>query len=172
MNSKLNKWVIAVGIVTTSASAFAASDSANLSVGALVNNVCAIGGGYLDFGNASILVGSGSGTRGANSPLDAAQAVPVICTNGATAQINADFGMFASGDIRRMASGSNRLVYQLYTDTSRTTVLDTTTGAINYTGTGSNQTVTIYGRILASALSAAPKGEYDDTVALTITYTP
>lgn len=172
MNSKLNKWLIAIGIVTTSAGAIAASDSANLGVGAVVNNVCAIGGGYLDFGNASILVASGAGTRGANSPLNAAQTVPVICTNGATAQINADFGLYAAGDIRRMASGSNRLVYQLYTDNTRTTVLDTTTGAINYTGIGSNQTVTIYGQILATALAAAPKGDYDDTVSLTITYTP
>ena len=172
MNTKLNKWIVAMGVAVASTSTFAASDTGSLGVGASVSNVCAIGGGYLSFGNVSLLVTQGVGVLATTYAADAGHTVPVICTNGATAQITADAGMYASGGSRRMASGANRLVYELYADAGRTTVLDSSTGAISYTGTGTNQTVMIYGRISAANLAGASSGDYDDTVALTITYTP
>lgn len=172
MNTKLNTWILAISTLATAGSALAASDSSTLSVGASVNNTCAIGRGHLDFGDVSLLVTSGAGIRSSMAAKQAFQTVPVICTNGATATVTGDLGLYASGSLRQMASGSDRLTYQLYADSALTTVLDTTTGSIPYTGNGNVQTVTIYGRVLAADMISAKKGGYEDTVALTITYTP
>ena len=72
------------------------------------------------------------------------------------------------------AGTADYLAYELYTSALLSTVLDTSTGAIAYTGTGlaeTNKSV-VYGKILGADLAAAKAGAYADTVALTITYTP
>ena len=71
-----------------------------------------------------------------------------------------------------MTSGPNSLDYNLYTDSNRTTVWGdglSSTATIAGTGSGINQTATIYGRITAGQTSA-PAGSYADTVSVTLTY--
>lgn len=158
-----------------STSALADTDTSTLTVGATVQNNCAIGNGALSFGTRTLAVTKHAGTAGtiANIDADSGTSISIICTNGASATINADTGANASAGVRRMLSGTDYLAYQLYTDTGRGTVLDGTTGSIAYTGTGAATTTTaIYGRINGSDLQAAKAGTYADTVALTVTYTP
>lgn len=73
--------------------------------------------------------------------------------------------------IRRMASGAERLAYELYTDSNRATVLRPETTTFTITGAGTSETKTIYGRIPGgSNLNAVANGAYTDTVVLTIAY--
>lgn len=172
MNTKMSKIALFVGALAATGGVWAASDTAHLDVGATVNNACAIGEGYLSFGTIALPVNSGVGTRDSSLAIDASAAVPVVCTNGATAAITGDMGLNGGGSSRKMASGSDLLGYQLYTSSARTTVLDTGTGAIPYTGTGSTESVLIYGRMEVADIMMAKRGNYNDTVQLTITYSP
>ena len=186
MKLKLNQLTIALASMTMSGFCFADADTSNLTVSASVANVCAIGSGTLNFGSLSLGVTANSGAgaatftnvrksanlTGSTSAADTSTTVPVICTNDASASVTGALGSNAVGSVRKMVSGSNLLTYELYADAARTTVLDASTGSIAYTGTGTAETVTIYGRVAASDIALAKKGNYADTVALTITYTP
>jgi spore coat protein U-like protein len=71
-----------------------------------------------------------------------------------------------------MRNGTNTLNYTLYTTSGRTSIwgdgtLSTVTA--NGTGTGNNQTLTVYGRV-PSGQSNLAAGNFSDTVTATITY--
>ena len=123
-------------------------------------------------------VSFGSYDPSGSSPTDASGTVTLSCTGVVsllgTIDIAASPG--TSGDLtaRQMAQGANRLNYNLYTDSSRTSIWGT--GA-NGTGTISaplngllvfNQSVTVYGRL--PARQWVKSGAYADSVIVTITY--
>lgn len=177
MTANMSKLALAIGAMAMAGGAWAATETGNLTVGATVQNACAIGPGALSFGTNLKLAVAASGTIGTTSDVDAnsGATISIICTNGAAAAITGDAGQNnASG--RRMVGSSGAgngeyLAYALYTDSPGGIPLDDTTGAIAYNGTGSATTSTmVYGRILGSALAAAKAGVYGDTVVLTITY--
>lgn len=176
MNTKLSKLALAISAMAMVGTSIAATDTANLTVGASVVNACAIGPGTLNFGALGLVVVPGAGTVGVNGDNDAdsGATMSVVCTNGASATIGGGLGLNAAGAVRKMISGADLLTYELYADAGRLTVLDNTVpGSIAYTGTGAATTTdAIYGRVTAAQLAAAVKGTYSDTVALTITYTP
>ena len=175
MKKNLGKLALAMGLMGMAGTGMAATDTANLAVGATVVNACAIGPGSIAFGSHGLPVNAGLGTvTGANVDADSGTTVSIACTNGASATITGGLGAHAAVAVRRMISGSDFLSYELYADSGHTTVLDTTTGNIAYTGTGAADTahMVIYGRITAAQLAAAVNGVYADTVAMTITYTP
>ena len=150
----------------------AATDSSNLTVNAVVQNACAIGNGTLNFGNLALAVTAHAGTAGttADSAANSGSTVSVICTLGATATINGGLGLNLTS--RKMQSGSDRLTYQLYTDSGAGTPLDSGSGSIAYIGTGTAGSVSIFGKVASADIVAAKVGTYSDTVALTINYTP
>lgn len=174
MNTKMSQLALAISAIAISGASMAATDTANLTVGASVVNACAIGPGTLAFGSLSLAVNA-NGTAGSTVDVDAdsGTSISIICTSGASAAITAGLGANAAVSVRNMISGADLLPYELYTDAGRLTVLDTTTGSIPYTGTGAATTTTaVFGRILGTDIAAAKKGTYADTVAMTITYTP
>jgi spore coat protein U-like protein len=64
------------------------------------------------------------------------------------------------------------LNYNIYTSAARTTVWGngtSGTATIGGTGTGTSQSVTVYGRV-GSGQTSVPAGAYADTVAVTVTY--
>jgi spore coat protein U-like protein len=139
----------------------AATATASLTVTATVAGTCTISATSMAFGTLS--------TTADNNPT---ATVTYNCSNGTYARITADQGQNwanASSD-RVMVSGSNRLNYQLYLASERSRRLDDYAGAFDRTGTGSDATVTIYGRVRAADAAAAAPGNYTDTVTLTITY--
>ena len=72
---------------------------------------------------------------------------------------------------RSMSNGAQTIGYQLYLDSGRATVWGNGTAGsspVAGTGTGSNQSLTIYGRL--PSLSGAVPGNYSDTVTITISY--
>lgn len=123
----------------------------------------------LNFGSASLLT----------SNVDATATLTVQCTNSTPYSIGLDGGANASGSQRRMLNGaSNYISYNLYTDAARSAAWSTTTSASSCTngggtcvlgtGTGSNQSVTVYGRVPPQISPAV--GTYTDTVIATITF--
>jgi spore coat protein U-like protein len=105
--------------------------------------------------------------------VDASSTFQVQCTNGTPYQIGLDLGGNADGSTRRMKhSTANEFVnYELYTDSGRSTVwgntVDTDT-LRSQTGSGSNQTLTVYGRVPVQPVSTP--GAYSDLITITVTY--
>ncbi len=148
---------------------FSATTTANLSVTATVTATCAVATSPVAFG-----VYDPTG-----ADLDTAGAVTITCTSGTTYSVALDAGASPStpGDAttRRMVDGANFLPYALYLDAGRATVwgdglngtsLNPTAGT--FTGDGTAQARTVYGRITAGQY--VPPGAYADTVVATVTY--
>lgn len=150
-------------LATLSASAQTSTTSATFSVTATVQPSCTVvGGGTLAFG----LV-----VPGVQS--DSSLVINTICTQGTSYSLalNAGTGSGATVAQRRMTSGSNTLVYQLYRDNARSDPWgDGSNGTSTFSGTGSGlpQGITVYGRVPSSASVA--EGSYTDTVTVTATY--
>lgn len=146
----------------------AGSTSDTFQVTATVSSACTVSGTVLDFG-------SGINPLTASVPVDASSTLTVRCTNTTPYAVALDAGLYAASATtfsdRKMASGANRLAYQLYLDASRSTVWgdgSSSTQTHGGTGTGSNQSVTIYGRV--AALTGVVPGSYADTVTVTVSY--
>lgn len=147
-------------------SGLALAQTANdtFAVTAEVIDACDITANDLDFGNYSAISGSN---------VDASSTLDVTCTNGTSYAIALNVGTTSGGAFtaRLMTDGSNTLNYNLYTSTARTSVWGDGTGAtltISGTGSGSLQSLTVYGRVPAS--QNVPVGSYADTVTATITF--
>jgi len=150
-------------------SAMAGTASTNLGVSAMVTASCTIGASPLAFGNYDSLTN-------ASAPLDNTGSVSVTCTSGAPTSITLGQGSNPAGTStdaspkRQMNDGgSNNLAYSLYQDSGRTTAWGNTSGTgASGTGTGSLQTLTVYGRVTAG--QTPPPGSYTDTVTATVTF--
>lgn len=84
-----------------------------------------------------------------------------------------------SGGFRRMSNGNNGFIpYQLYKDSSYSTVWDATGGVTNVggaggvskTGTSSAQSTPVYGKIPQGTSISSTPGNYSDSVVVTVTY--
>jgi spore coat protein U-like protein len=151
--------------------AVAGTATANLNVTLTITAACTINATTLAFP-------STDGISLTTTPITASTTVSVTCTSGSPFTIGMGQGNNYSGG-NRMASSGNYIPYGLYTDSAWTDAWTTTTenngcsGPANScyvgTGTGSAQSVTIYGKV--PTLATAPTaGSYTDTVLMTITY--
>ncbi|MGE0180023.1 MAG: spore coat U domain-containing protein [Sphingomonas sp.] len=144
---------------------FAATTTSSLNVTATVTANCTVSTSALAFGNVNVIGGSN---------VDGSGSLSVTCTSGTAWSAAADVGAGSGASFtnRRMSSGGNTLNYNLYTTAARTTVWGNgtaSTGTLSGTGTGSAQSVTVYGRV-GSGQSGVPAGSYADTVSVTVTY--
>ena len=165
-------WAIAACIYAScSVSAQAATATSNLTVQITITASCTINAATLDFG-------PNPGTTLVAANIDAQSTVSVTCTSGSPYSIGMDNGANASGTQRRMKTGANFLNYNLYVDAGRSNAWTTASTNIACTtanscalgtGSGSAQSVSIYGRV-PSIGTAPPPGTYTDTVLMTITY--
>jgi spore coat protein U-like protein len=139
-----------------------ATATATFIVKTTVQAVCVVSATELNFGNYS----SGSG------PLLGTSVVQPTCTPGTTYNIKLNGGS-AGGTIyggRQMASGANKLNYQLYRDSARANIWGETTGTdtVQDIGTGVAKSHTVYGTIPGA--QAVPAGAYQDTITVTISF--
>lgn len=160
--------LLASGWALASAPALAATTtSTSMTVSAAIPNSCtASTTGNMAFGTlaASLTVSANVDTTGTLS---------VTCLNGGTYTVIADNGQNVSSGQRRMTKNGSSgpfLNYNIYADSGRSTAFPTAVGsATTQTGSGSAQTITVYGRIPANA-TATEAGAYSDTLGFTITY--
>ena len=147
---------LALGLASTPA--VAATANTTFSVTASVAATCSISASTLAFGAYTGVVNNATTT------------LSVYCTNTTPYNVGLDAGL-SGGTVttRAMKSGANTLAYWLYSDTNRTVNWGNTTGSwVGGTGTGSAQTLTVYGQIPAGEPMFI--GSYSDTITATVTY--
>jgi spore coat protein U-like protein len=132
----------------------------SFNVQALVENECDVTADPLNFGNHGVL----------SANVDAAADIHVTCTLGASYTVSLGNGQNgASQTTRKMANGTSMISYGLYSDPSRSVVLGSDIGStLSGTGTGSAETITVFGRVPPQSTPAA--GVYQDTVVVNVTY--
>lgn len=169
MNSFFRPARVALAAAALCASpAFAATDSATttLGVSANVTQNCVVSTSPVLFGDVDVTSGAARNGTGA---------LHVTCTNGTDWLASADAGQGPSANLqgRRMSNGNDEMAYNLYTDAALMNAwgdgVDEATSLFSGTGTGSEQTTTIYGRIFGGQ-TGLPAGSYGDTVTVTVSY--
>jgi spore coat protein U-like protein len=162
---------LALGTGFSGTNSYAGSATSSMTVSATVAANCLISAGALGFGTYDPVAAN------ASTSLDGTATLTVTCTSGSAAKIrlgqgaNADTGGGSTDatPVRRMLSGGNYLSYQLYQDVGHSTIWGNTDGThVNYTGTGSSGSVTVYGRVNSG--QNKPAGSYSDTVLATIDF--
>jgi len=157
----MKKLLIAICLVTTlfiSRSVFATDLTGSIAVGANVLSICT-------FTTTSYNLAFGDYNPSSN--LDNDVSLKVTCTADASYTIVLSNGGNYLGGTRRMSHSTYYLNYGLYTNALRTTSWPDIGNA--ETGTGSEQSIPIYGRV-PSAQGAGAGSGYSDSVAITITY--
>lgn len=166
----MNRIPAAVAVIAAMACAtpaFAASVTGNFQAQITITNTCALTTAptALNFGSTGVLTGN----------VDTTSTVKVTCTTGAPYNIGLDAGANPStaSDVttRRMTDGSSHYVnYSMYTTAGHNSVWGNTvsTNTVGSTGTGSEQSFTVHGRVPAQTTPQA--GDYADTVTVTVTY--
>jgi spore coat protein U-like protein len=123
--------------------------------------------------NSTTLMNFNSGTIGVlNANNDTTGTLKVVCTNTTPFDIGLDGGTSSGGSVaqRLLINSGNTINYNLYTSNAFSTIWGNTvhTDTVASTGTGTEQTFTIYGRVPSQATPAP--GTYTDLVTVTITY--
>lgn len=172
-----NRWArnllasaVLVAVAAMSGTAVAGTATSNLPVSATVSANCTIDASTgVAFGAYDPIV------TNASTDLTHTGSVSTTCTNGSSVTVtlgegtNKDTTSTAAVPVRRMISGSNYLSYQLYQDSSATTVWGDTAGTgATVAGTGAAVTTNVYG--VVSAGQNVPAGSYADTVVATVTF--
>lgn len=162
------KALAALTVLCTMTAAHAETDTSSFDVLLQITEACDVSStapNDLDFGTTSLLTGN----------LDQTSTLTVLCTTGTTFDIGLDAGINESSvdDIstRRMTDGDSSYVgYQLYQDAGRSVAWGDTvsTNTVSSTGTGDDQSFTVYGRVPTQITPAA--GSYTDNVTVTVTY--
>ena len=100
--------------------------------------------------------------------------VSVTCTNQTPyhVRLNQGSGTNATVSTRSMTFGTSSLPYALYQDSAHTQNWGQTDGTDSYVGTGSGttQTIPVYGVLPVSSTSNIPGGLYSDAVVVTVAY--
>lgn len=160
---KIRLFAVSVAFAAASSALFAATDT--FTVSASVDPSCEVTADNLAFGTVNAL---------STSDTTATSTISVTCTADTAYDIGLDGGN--SGDVgaRYMtdnATTPNQLNYNLYQESTHTTVWGNTQGTdtVADVGTGSAQTHTVYGQV-PGGQALVPSGNYDDTVSVTIYY--
>ncbi|WP_416758082.1 spore coat U domain-containing protein [Roseateles sp. So40a] len=171
LSAVLARTALATGVllasITTAQAANPTSASGTFQVGATILVACNVTGSTLTFGGALDPLQT-------PGPVDASTTLNLTCTKTTPYSIalsaGANAGNASAFSSRAMKSGNNSLPYQLYLDSGRTQVWGdgNSSGVYTGTGTGSQQQLTVYGRL--PSLNGIVPGNYADTVTLTITY--
>jgi len=159
-------------VVLVACGAWAGSANSSMTVSANVSNNCVISAGALAFSAYDPVAAN------ASTALTGTATLTLTCTNGASTTITLDQGTWAANGSTNAAplrqlkggAGSDYLSYTLTQDNAGSTPWGNTGGTgASYSGTGSQQTVTVYGSV-ASGQSSAHAGSYSDSVQVTITF--
>jgi spore coat protein U-like protein len=130
------------------------------SVTATVTSQCSVSASTLDFGTVGLLLAN----------TDNTSALTVQCASGVAYQVGLDNGQHAAGNTRRLQGPGGLISYELYRNSTRTQRWGTTlnTDTVTGSGNGSNQSITVYGRVPNQTTPSA--GTYNDTITVTVTY--
>jgi spore coat protein U-like protein len=162
MNSKL-VGALALALAGVASVAQGATTTNTMPVKIIIQNACdvtTVAPTLLDFGTQGPLVAN----------VDNTSTITFTCTSGAAYTVALNGGGSTNINGRVMTNGGNQVGYQLYTTNARTAVWGDGTNGVTQSGngTGSAQTLTVYGRVAPQA--TPPAGTYNDAVTVTVTY--
>ncbi len=155
---RFRKTLTALALIAWGAPVIAASSTSSFDLNVQVLATCSISSSNMTFSSI---------TTGTTGNTDATSSLTVNCSNGTPYTIALDNGTNYSVG-RRMASGASYINYYLYSDSGRSTQWNSAATKAG-TGTGSDQTHSVYGRI-PSGQAITNTGMYGDTVIATVTY--
>lgn len=160
-----SSWGLGTGV------AQAATATTTFTVSVTITASCTISATNLAFGTQGVLAAN----------VDSTSTISITCTNTTPYSVGLDNGLNFSGGTRRMkdtGAGTTFVNYGLYTDSGRTNAWTTSTSAASCTGgantcalgtgNGTNQNITVYGRIPAQTTPAP--ATFNDTETATVTY--
>lgn len=135
------------------------SDTANMSVFAEYENVCALlSTTDLDFGQIDNL----------NRDLHTSGQISLQCPSRTTWRVGLNNGKYALNNQRRMFNGKDYINYDLYQNSTLTQRWDSSNNRPQGVGTNGQQSISVYGHVPQQPLKSA--GNYSDTVTVTLTY--
>ncbi len=141
------------------ASSLRYSDTANMSVFAEYENVCALlSTTDLDFGQIDNL----------NRDLRTNGQISLQCPLRTTWRVGLNNGKYALNNQRRMFNGKDYINYDLYQNSTLTQRWDSSNNRPQGGGTNGQQSIPVYGHVPQQPLKSA--GNYSDTVTVTLTY--
>lgn len=141
------------------ASSLRYSDTANMSVFAEYENVCALlSTTDLDFGQIDNL----------NRDLRTNGQISLQCPSRTTWRVGLNNGKYALNNQRRMFNGKDYINYDLYQNSTLTQKWDSSNNRPQGVGTNGQQSIPVYGHVPQQPLKSA--GNYSDTVTVTLTY--
>ncbi|GLS39217.1 spore coat protein U [Mesorhizobium tianshanense] len=144
--------------------ALAQTDTTQFNVQITISAECQINSATdLNFGSSGVI----------DTAVAASSAIAVQCTNGTDYDIGLDTGQGTGATVAdRLMTGPNSetVTYSLYTDTGHTDVWGDTIGTdtVAGTGTGAEQTYSVYGQVPTQDTPTA--GTYADVITVTLTY--
>jgi spore coat protein U-like protein len=150
-------------ILGAAAPAAAQSQQANLSVAAAVSKNCTITATAISFTAYDPIVANDT------AALDGEGGLSVACTKGVNPALALGAGGNASGSQRRLAFGSERLNYDLFSDSTRSTSWTTSASVtLGVAPSKAPREVSVYGRIAGG--QDVPAGSYTDTLLATVNF--
>ncbi|HSG58532.1 MAG TPA: spore coat protein U domain-containing protein [Woeseiaceae bacterium] len=167
---KLMKWKLL--LIAAAGLAFSgtanAQTSQNIDVTAFVPNVC-----IFDATSQTTMVFDLSGVAAATTPFDQVTTLAWSCSTGYNPVVTISPGASGDQENRLLFDGPIPLPYNLYTDSTFTTIWGDgtgTTGTVSLSGIGMSivNTTNVFGRIQLADAQAAVGGIYTDTVLVTI----
>ncbi len=162
MQKTFTRFLAAAAFLAVAGGAHAATVQNQFQARITIQNECVINSVTdLDFGTSGLL----------NAAVDATASISLRCTENAAYDIGLDGGATGDTSARQMSDGNGNTVdYQMYQDSGRTVAWGNVVGTDTKsgTGTGTDETHIIYGRVPAQA--TPPAGTYTDTVTVTVTY--
>ncbi|MEQ8205484.1 MAG: spore coat U domain-containing protein [Woeseia sp.] len=149
-------WIGAV-LVFLAPRAHAQTATDNFQVSVTILDSCSIVADDLDFGGQTVL----------DSVVDDSTLVTVNCSVGTAYAVSLDAGVNGT---RLMSDGSETVAYELYTSALRTLEWGINVGVdtLGGIGTGIDQVLTAYGRVLVQATPGP--ATYTDTITATIAF--
>lgn len=156
--------VLSILSVTFANAVNAATETTSFTVSATVSDTCqSLTADNISFGSYNPLSGSNT---------DATGNIQITCTNNTSYSVALSAGGSGSYSTRQLSDGgSNTLNYNLYTSSAYTSVWGDGTASSNtvdQTGSGSQDTMTVYGRITSG--QSVANASYSDTINVTVTY--
>jgi spore coat protein U-like protein len=131
-------------------------------VSLVISNDCEISATALSFGTSGVL----------SANINQSTTLSVTCSNTTPYSVGLDAGSVSGSTVatRLLNNGAATVQFQLYSDAAHTTIWGNTIGTntVSGTGTGSAQSLTVYGVVPAQITPAA--NTYTSTVTASVTF--
>ena len=157
--------LLAAGLIAASTGALATVITVTFQVQATVNKECTVSAVNLTF----------PADDPVNTQNDGSTTVTVNCTKNTTYTVGLTAGTTAGATIaqRLMASGTDLMNYNLYTDAARSSVWGNTAGSwVSGTGAGMGtpQALTVYGRVAGGQTNLAAATYTETAITVNVTF--